>query len=105
MLCDQTPCDVSSGGVCCLPVSAGDPMCLEMGECPIEFTSVVCAEPGDCPGQKCCGLFVDDAYYSHLECVDACGGDLIVMCDSDLDCTEGSCKPSNILPAGYMACY
>ena len=107
MLCDSTPCDVSSGGYCCLP-DQGSPSCHASGNgCAGGETQVECDEPGDCPGQVCCGTFDgQNSMYTELVCADSCNGPgSVIICDGNGDCSgNDTCQSSNYLPSGYTIC-
>ncbi len=106
--CDQTPCDVSSGGYCCLPQAGGSPSCETGGNgCQNDYAEVYCDEPGDCPpAEECCGTFSFQNGYTLIECVASCTGPThYILCDSNADCSgNDQCEPSSYLPTGYEVC-
>jgi hypothetical protein len=105
--CPSAPCDVSSGGVCCLPLLGQTGQCLPSGNCMVTETSVTCDGPEDCPGEICCGTF-SGGNYTVLECSPTCNGQgNVIVCDSagPNQCMgNANCVPSNFLPPGYEVC-
>jgi len=108
VLCDVAPCDVSTGGVCCLPRGSGGPACEPSGtDCETFYTTVTCDGPDDCPGQICCGRYQTGSY-AWVRCEDSCDGfGYYTLCNpAGPNICDGNetCQESDPLPDSYFVC-
>lgn len=108
--CDDGPCDVSNGNVCCLGTLGSS--CVPGNQCGGFDTPVSCDDPFDCDGGKvCCGHTDVSAFYEEIRCESNCEWPDRTLCaPNGPPCepinggTETQCEQSSVLPDGYLVC-
>jgi hypothetical protein len=99
---EESACDVSGDGVCCINLDSDEGECHADGsQCPGGEATVTCDGPAGCPGQECCF----DFGAALVECRGTCGGGARIVCVDSGECDgNDECLPSMFLPEGYFVC-
>ena len=112
MQCDDGPCNVSEGNVCCLQATGSTR--VQEDACGALGAPVECDDPFDCEGGTVCCGHTDGGLYDEIRCDSECewpnrtlctlGGPPCEPIPGDNGPIATQCEQSSALPAGYFVC-